>query len=64
MNAREILDSIGRLEDVDLHDDVESVLPVLRALAERLAALESREEVRHRIEPIMRGEKPEKGAGR
>lgn len=33
-------------------------------LARRLAALESREEVRHRIEPIMRGERPQRGVGK
>lgn len=44
--------------------DVERVRQLTIALAERLAALESREEVRYRIEPLMRGEKPEEGVGR
>ena len=43
--------------------DARAALYLIRHLAERVAALESREEVRHRIEPIMRGEKPEKGLG-
>lgn len=36
----------------------------LLKLAERVAALESREQVRYRIKPIQAGEKPEPGVGR
>jgi hypothetical protein len=38
-------------------------LLILSDLADHVAALESREEYRHRIKPIMDGEKPENGLG-
>lgn len=38
------------------------VAALLAELAQRVLELESREDVRDRIEPIMRGEKPRQGA--
>lgn len=62
------LEIIERAEQLVRRDgalaDTTDVLDLILALARRLAAIESREEVRHRAESIVRGEKPEPGVGR
>lgn len=67
--AMQLADELRKLRDFCERSGpaCEGVLHTLIAgtamLADRVAALESREEYRHRIKPIMQGERPERGVG-